>query len=874
MAINPENRIPSTAEKNEIFYDRNTKKISYKNENGIVSPIGGGDVQSINSDTSGVVSIDNTDPVNPIVDFNGVNVDGVTVTGDGTPSNPLSATGQSTSPTVQVVLFADLATTEALKPCTYNNGVAGVGATLTGNTNGQLSTISFSDKIDNVTTALNQVILVRAQPITTNPLTNRGFQNGVYLVTQLGSTTEPFILTRIADADTQAELFPIQVNVFGGSVFGTRAFLQSTVDPVVGTSNIVFTAAPLGITNSAVLHMDTVTASPLPSCTYTSSTNPSLPGVGATLVATANGVFPIPVNGVTLTNGRRVLVKDQLNAAHNGSYTVASVGSNPTVSPPNPGTPWRLVRTEGWGGNFTVLDKEWKINNPASTKYGARYSTNLLSLSNTNVGITPISFTEVTTSAFNQQIQNAGSNVIQRNIVNFTGAGVTVSDTGTVTQVSIPGGGGSGTITYSNVVFVDAVNGNDSTGLENRFDRPFLTIPAAIAAANNAPSSTSRNLIYIRKGTYNNSTTGSILLRTHTDLYFEPGTVTFNTTFTDNGGTINCNIYGKAYFAGTSFGTTYFSIFGSSTNIYIEFDYLETTQGAMFIGGGSNVTVFGRRISAGTINTGYGISIRTSGRVSINITEEISAAHDVIDVRDFSGIAYITCPRLFLTAANVSGADFKHVVIIRDSLGGEVVINGNLIVNNSAGYYGGISGVIGRWANSFGTLRLNGNIYAENQIGIYALGSSGSSRTIINGDVRTSNLVTFTSINSTVVFRNGTLLNTNQTPGSEGYPVMSVAQSGGIWVENCHIHSLGTGNATISAFWKDSTVADINVYNSVYSAADTSGFFIRNSVVGQPQNNVRILNCRSTKPLDINILDELTPSGFVQDSQIRSINFI
>ena len=284
----------------------------------------------------------------------------------------------NSTPTNQVVLFADLATTEALKACTYSNGTLGVGATLIGNVNGQLSTVSFTDRIDNVVTALNQIILVKNQSNQT--------QNGIYVVTQLGSPTQPFIITRTTDADTQAELYPLQVNVFGGATLAYLAFLQKTVDPVVGTNNIVFTTTVLGIQNTPVLHVDTVTSAALPACTYTSGANPTLPGSGAFLEANVNGILPA-INGVTLTAGRRFLVKDQVNQAHNGTYAVSSVGSASTR--------WRLTRVDAWGSNFTVLDREWKVNNPSSTKYGARYSTNLLSLANTAIGTTNIIFTEI-----------------------------------------------------------------------------------------------------------------------------------------------------------------------------------------------------------------------------------------------------------------------------------------------------------------------------------------------------------------------------------------------------------------------------------------------------------------------------------------------
>jgi hypothetical protein len=56
--------------------------------NPLVSTAIGG-VQTVTDDGNGVVSVDNTDPINPVIEFNGVNVDGITITGDGTALNPL-----------------------------------------------------------------------------------------------------------------------------------------------------------------------------------------------------------------------------------------------------------------------------------------------------------------------------------------------------------------------------------------------------------------------------------------------------------------------------------------------------------------------------------------------------------------------------------------------------------------------------------------------------------------------------------------------------------------------------------------------------------------------------------------------------------------
>lgn len=48
-----------------------------------------GFVESVSDDGNGVIEVDNTDPINPIITYKGVAVDGVTIGGDGSPFNPL-----------------------------------------------------------------------------------------------------------------------------------------------------------------------------------------------------------------------------------------------------------------------------------------------------------------------------------------------------------------------------------------------------------------------------------------------------------------------------------------------------------------------------------------------------------------------------------------------------------------------------------------------------------------------------------------------------------------------------------------------------------------------------------------------------------------
>jgi hypothetical protein len=453
--------------------------------------------------------------------------------------------------------------------------------------------------------------------------------------------------------------------------------------------------------------------------------------------------------------------------------------------------------------------------------------------------------------------------------------GVTITGDGTLGNPLVASGGG-GAVNYANVLFVDSTNGNNGTAAQNDFTKPYSdTNPAMNAAALLSPTATNRTLIYVRRGNY-----GSFInLQDNTDWYCEPGVVFTNVSVLDNGVSLNAKFMGKAVFTGYGFqaGGLIFRANGATSKVYFEFDEISTTGGVIEINSGASATIVGRKIFSETFNKGFGITTRGSGTVTINVTEEIAAWHQVFAVRAFSGKLYVTCPRIYLHEGNTYGGDFKQVIAIRDSLGGEVVINGDLIVNPLAGYYGGISGAITRWTDSWGTLRLNGNIYAENQFGVYGLGSSGASRTIINGDVRSNNLCAYVASNSSVVFRNGTLMNWNNLVGvSEGYPVFSMGGSGKVWVENCHMYSLGTGatQPNIAAVWKDTTASQLCINNTVHSGSDAIGFFVRNSAPAQPVNNVRIMNSRSTKPNDTNITDLLSPTGFVQDPNIIAIGFI
>ena len=138
---------------------------------------------------------------------------------------------------------ARLATTANLT-ATYANGTAGVGATLTNN--GNLGALS----IDGAAVAANDRILVKDQ--------TSAAHNGIYTVTNTGSAVAAWVLTRVTDADTNAELGSAVVTVTSGTANGGRVYMTffkatNTVGTTAMPWYLVLTGGPDIITNSMLI---------------------------------------------------------------------------------------------------------------------------------------------------------------------------------------------------------------------------------------------------------------------------------------------------------------------------------------------------------------------------------------------------------------------------------------------------------------------------------------------------------------------------------------------------------------------------------------------------------------------------------------------
>lgn len=189
-----------------------------------------------------------------------------------------------------------IAATTSYLNATYSNGTSGVGATLT-NAGTQAALV-----IDNITLSVGQRVLVPYQTYQTSKV-----QNGVYTVTNAGSASTNWVLTRATDYDSLYLINPGNVIVVAsGTVNGTTSWMQNSAQPTaIGTSDITFVtlsrpgvASVVGTTNQIIVATTSGVA------TISITANPVIPGTaGITLPGGSTAQRPsTPVAGTLRFN--------------------------------------------------------------------------------------------------------------------------------------------------------------------------------------------------------------------------------------------------------------------------------------------------------------------------------------------------------------------------------------------------------------------------------------------------------------------------------------------------------------------------------------------------------------------------------------------
>ena len=201
-----------------------------------------GTVSGIDKTMVGLGNVDNTaDLDKPISDDTQAALDDKLDLAGGTLTGPLTLSGAPTSDLhAATKLYVDglaaginfhqpvVAATSGNLAGVYNNGTNGVGATLTKASNGSIGTI------DGASVSVGNRILLRAQ--------TDAKENGVYVITAVGSGSAPWVITRAADADNNpsGELATGDFTfVTSGSTNGSKGFILSTTGTItIGTTEI------------------------------------------------------------------------------------------------------------------------------------------------------------------------------------------------------------------------------------------------------------------------------------------------------------------------------------------------------------------------------------------------------------------------------------------------------------------------------------------------------------------------------------------------------------------------------------------------------------------------------------------------------------
>jgi hypothetical protein len=539
---------------------------------------------------------------------------------------------------------------------TYNNGTDGVGATLT-NSGTQAALV-----IDGITMVVADRVLVYEQ-------TNQT-QNGVYVVTDVGSGSTNWILTRSDDANTFGLTSP---NTLGeGSTFFVRegdtgageTYTCNTVGTIIfGTTNITF------VQISAAQIYSAGTGLSLTNTTFSIANT----AVTAATYGTAGEVAQFTVNNQgQITNAANV----SINAS---SITLGTLANDRTTAASANGTNTIVLRDANgsFAGNvITATTSNATTFNGTTGSFG--------SVSGNGVALTAINASNVTSGTLDNarttgNTANSASTLVLRDANGSFGANIiTATFNGNAATLSAINASNisSGTIANARTTAASA-NGASTIVLRDSGGSFDANLVNAVALSGNAATVTGINASNIASGTIANARTtaatangaSTIVLRGASGE-FAAGAIT-GTSFSGNGSAITA-INASSISSGTldNARTTAASANGASTIVVR--DVNGSFSGNVITGTtGTFTNISGNGISLTAINA----SNVTSGTLDNARTTAASAnGASTIVARDSNG----SFTANVVTATNFSGGGASITAINASSISSGTVATARL----------------------------------------------------------------------------------------------------------------------------------------------------------------------------------------------------